>query len=257
MCGIVGFVGTREAAPVLLEGLKTLEYRGYDSAGAATIDGGKITVAKKVGKVSDLAHQLEKSLKGRTGIGHTRWATTGRVTDENAHPHTDCAGQVAVVHNGIIENFQELRDGLKRNGHVFKSETDTEVLAHLVEEELRGKTGSDAFRLSVCHSLKKVVGSYACLFLWAGAPDEIIAARDGSPLILASGKTGAMAASDAVPLLGFAKEAIVLRESEAGVMRKNGEIEIWGLDGGRKVPEKLAQKVGLMVFLFVFWFLLI
>ena len=240
MCGIVGFTGKGAAAPLLLEGLRKLEYRGYDSAGIAMLDAGKITVVKKVGKIAELEQELEKRpVTGSTAISHCRWATMGKVTEQNAHPHLDCSGKIAVVHNGIIENFQELRGELKKKGHSFRSETDTEVLAHLVEEELKDKRGIDAFRLAVCNSLKRVAGSYACLFLWAETPDEILAVRDGSPLLLAGSKKGAMAASDALPLLGFSEEAIILREKEIAVLKKTGEIEVYGMEGGRKIAEKM------------------
>ncbi len=234
MCGIVGVAGSESAAPLILEGLKKLEYRGYDSAGVAVLGAGGLSTVKAVGKISELEKALEaQPLVGECGIGHTRWATHGKVTEKNAHPHLDCKGKVAVVHNGIIENFQELKDGLASRGHAFASDTDTEVLAHLIEEELVNSPFEDALRFA----LGKVKGSYAILAMHEGEAGKIVAARKESPLIIGLAEGAVFAASDALPLLGIAKEAIVLGESQMAVMTKSGA-KVMRVDSGEAVlPE--------------------
>ncbi|HYT04228.1 MAG TPA: glutamine--fructose-6-phosphate aminotransferase, partial [Gemmatimonadales bacterium] len=185
MCGIVGYTGPRDAAPLLLEGLKRLEYRGYDSAGLALVAGGRIEVHKAAGKISVLEKELGKALPpGHTGIAHTRWATHGAPTTVNAHPHTDCGGTLALIHNGIIENAGSLRTALTKRGHVFRSETDTEVLAHLIEEHLANGT---ALVEAVAGALHEVEGTYGIAVVSTREPDTIVAARRGSPLLVAIG----------------------------------------------------------------------
>src|SRR5216110_3478131 len=194
MCGIVGYTGPRQAAPLLLEGLRRLEYRGYDSAGLALIEDGRIDVHKAAGKISVLEKALGTSLPaGHTGIAHTRWATHGAPNTVNAHPHTDCGGTLALVHNGIIENAGVLRTALTKRGHVFRSETDTEVLVHLVEElHTKGTPLVDA----TAAALRQVEGAYGIAVISAREPDTLVAARRGSPLLVAIGNGEKFVASD-------------------------------------------------------------
>src|SRR3972149_999604 len=179
MCGIVGYVGHKKVVPVLLEGLKRLEYRGYDSAGLAILQPDRVGIYRSVGKIKELEHALwGRDLSGEVGLGHTRWATHGRPTEENAHPHSDCTGDVVVVHNGIIENYLALKEKLQQEGHHFKSETDTEVLAHLIEKQLQETADLE---IAVRRALSSVVGAYALGVLWRGDPHRLVAARNGSP----------------------------------------------------------------------------
>src|SRR5712672_1772229 len=178
MCGIVGYIGHKKVVPVIIEGLRKLEYRGYDSAGIAAVDAaGKLEIRRASGKLRNLEEVIQKSpIDGTYGIGHTRWATHGRPTEENAHPHRDCSGQIVVVHNGIIENYLELKEQLQRAGHKFVTETDTEIVAHLVETNLRGN-GSGGKKIpleeAVRKSLKQLRGIYALVFLSISDPDKI------------------------------------------------------------------------------------
>src|SRR5690349_12353977 len=199
MCGIFGMLGGEPVAPVILEGLKRLEYRGYDSAGVATIEGQTLTRLCVAGKLTNLEEKLTLSpLAGRIGIGHTRWATHGKPTEDNAHPHA--TEKVAVVHNGIIENFRELRHELESRGVAFKSETDTETIAHLVSEELnRGRSPRD----SVAAVLPRLRGTFALTFLFNDEPDMLIAARRGSPLVLGYANDRMLVGSDAISLAPY------------------------------------------------------
>jgi len=197
MCGIFGYIGNKEAIPFIIEGLKKLEYRGYDSAGVATLNKGKIFVSKCVGKISGLEDMLkQKPISGSVGIGHTRWATHGRPSHLNSHPHEDCTGKIVVVHNGIIENYLELRRKLADKGHKFTSATDTEVIAHLIEENLDGNLLS-----SVSKALKQVKGSYALAVISEHEPGKIVIARHGSPLIVGFGEKESFISSDIPALL--------------------------------------------------------
>ncbi len=210
MCGIVGILGREPVARDILEALRRLEYRGYDSAGIATLEGGKLTRVRASGKLRNLEEKLAaQPLKGHIGLGHTRWATHGRPTENNAHPHA--AEKVAVVHNGIIENFRELREELIAKGHVFASETDSEAVAHLVAEEL--KNGA-APREAVGRSLKRLKGAFALVFLFEGEEDLLIGARRGSPLAVGFGPNGAYLGSDALALAPFASEITYLDEDD-------------------------------------------
>ncbi|MDO8666839.1 MAG: class II glutamine amidotransferase, partial [Gemmatimonadales bacterium] len=183
MCGIVGYVGPKQAVPLLMEGLRRLEYRGYDSAGVAVVADGRLTVLKAAGKIAMLEAQIGRMpVKGTTGIAHTRWATHGAPTTKNAHPHTDCGDVIAVVHNGIIENSTALRTMLRERGHKFVSETDTEVIAHLIEQFYNGKL-EDA----VGAALRELEGAYGIAVVSAREPDTIVAARRGSPLLVGVG----------------------------------------------------------------------
>ena len=219
MCGVVGYIGRREAGPIIVEGLKKLEYRGYDSFGIATISGG-IKLDKHQGRISD-SPRSAAHLKGKIGIGHTRWATHGVPSDTNAHPHMDCSSSIAVVHNGIIENYAELKRQLISRGHVFRSETDTEVAAHLIEEAYE----SEKDLLSAVQKVTpKLMGSYALLVIARGE-ERIIAARYASPLVLGVGDGEFFAASDMMPILEHTERAIFLEDGDvASISRKKAEI---------------------------------
>lgn len=224
MCGIVGYVGRSEAAPVLLDGLRRLEYRGYDSAGVAIVDGKGVETRKCAGRIAELAKLVaEKPVSGNYGISHTRWATHGKVTDENAHPHFDATGKLALVHNGVIENYQQLKDELIQNGDTnFQSETDTEVLAHLIGrtyEQSKPANGSSAqgnekSRLvnAVRAALKQVIGTYGIAVLHSDIPDFMIGARRGSPLVLGVGKEENFLASDVSAIVAYTRDAVYLHD---------------------------------------------
>src|SRR5207245_438051 len=185
MCGIVGYIGPKKVVPVVVEGLRKLEYRGYDSAGIAVVNDGHVEVRRAPGKLRNLEAALQKSpIEGTYGIGHTRWATHGRPTEENAHPHRDCTGQIVVVHNGIIENYLELKEQLQGEGHKFVTETDTEIVAHLVEKNMQGPEGKVPLEEAVRISLKQLRGIYALVFLCTGDPNKIVAARCGPPAVI-------------------------------------------------------------------------
>jgi glucosamine--fructose-6-phosphate aminotransferase (isomerizing) len=229
MCGIVGYIGPRNVTTVLLEGLRRLEYRGYDSAGVALINGGKLVGTKRVGKLANLEEELKKHpLSGSAGIGHTRWATHGRPSDSNAHPHLDCKGAIAVIHNGIIENHAQLRFDLTEKGHKFSSETDTEVVAHLLEDVYTGDI-VDAVR----KVLRIVRGAYALGVLAADSPDQIVFARNGaSPLIVGMGKDEMFVASDIPAILEYTRKELIIQEGEIVVISRDGA-KITTFDGER------------------------
>jgi len=223
MCGIVGYVGDRDSVPIIMESLRRLEYRGYDSAGIAVIESdGKLRGSKAEGKLQRLAERLNngEQLHGAIGFGHTRWATHGRPSDANAHPHLDCSGKIAVIHNGIIENYAPLRDELLRNGHEFRSETDTEVLAHLIEAEL----ALEGDLLSALRkTLARVRGAYALGVLSQDAPDRMLFARNGaSPLVVGFGDGETFVASDTPAMLQYTRKVIILREGEMVEVTKTG-----------------------------------
>lgn len=229
MCGIFGYIGDKEATPFILEGLKKLEYRGYDSAGIATLDNGKVFVSKRVGKIADLEELLaQKPIGGEIGIGHTRWATHGRPSDVNSHPHEDCSGKIVVVHNGIIENYLELRRELAEKGHKFTSTTDTEVLAHLIEE-LFTQEGKNLLG-AVAKALQLVRGSYALAVLSEHEPGKIIVARHGSPLIIGFGNNECFISSDIPAMLKYTAEIIKLENGEIGEVTKD-ELKTFDLSG--------------------------
>src|SRR5438132_2997768 len=238
MCGIVGYTGPRQAAPLLLEGLKRLEYRGYDSAGIALVDAGRIEVHKAPGKIGVLEKQFGASLPtGHCGIAHTRWATHGAPNTVNAHPHTDCGGTLALIHNGIIENAGVLRTALVQRGHVFRSETDTEVLAHLIEEVL-GKGGT--LVEAVAGALNQVEGTYGIAVISTREPDTLVAARKGSPLLVAIGSGENFVASDASAVLAHTRSVVYLDDGEIAVVRPN-DYRI--LDLGAVEKEKAVTRV--------------
>jgi glucosamine--fructose-6-phosphate aminotransferase (isomerizing) len=223
MCGIVGYIGERDSVPIILDSLSRLEYRGYDSAGIAVIDAaGTLTGTKAEGKLQRLAERLRNGgrISGRVGVGHTRWATHGRPSDANAHPHMDCTGTIAVVHNGIIENYGPLRARLAAEGHVFKSETDTEVIAHLVESQYaRTRNLEDALR----RTLAEVTGAYALGVISSDDPDHLIFARNGaSPLVVGIGEGEMFVASDTPAILQYTRKEIILQEGEMVVVGRDG-----------------------------------
>jgi glutamine---fructose-6-phosphate transaminase (isomerizing) len=218
MCGIVGYIGPRQAAGLLIEGLRRLEYRGYDSAGIAVVNGRGLKIMKAAGKLSVLENELkEKMPQGTIGIGHTRWATHGAPTTTNAHPHTDQSGRIAVIHNGIIENSGVLRKALEQRGHTFKSETDTEVLAHLVGELYQGNLEE-----AVATALRDVDGAYGLVFISSDEPGVLVAARKGSPLLIGVGENEWFIASDASPLLQYTRSVVYLDDGEMAVLTRDG-----------------------------------
>ena len=218
MCGIVGYVGPRQAATLLLEGLRRLEYRGYDSAGIAVLNGTGLSVHKAAGKLANLEKQVAGNLpRGTVGIGHTRWATHGAPTTPNAHPHTDQSGRIALIHNGIIENAGAIRKALLMRGHTFTSETDTEVLAHLVGELYQG-----SLEEAVAAALREVEGAYGIAVISADELDVLVAARNGSPLIVGIGENERFVASDASPLLEHTRSVIYLDDGEMVVLTRDG-----------------------------------
>ncbi|GAC1580926.1 MAG: glutamine--fructose-6-phosphate transaminase (isomerizing) [Candidatus Dormibacteria bacterium] len=228
MCGIMGYVGGRPAVAVLLDGLRRLEYRGYDSAGVAVIGNGSIEVLKSAGKLSQLMLKVAQTpLSGAIGIGHTRWATHGHPSDENAHPHADCRNRIVVIHNGIIENFLPLKAGLLARGHRFRSDTDTEVLAHLIEEAYRGDLPA-----AVERAVGQASGAYALVVLCADEPDKIVAVRRISPLIVGLGRDEMLLASDIPALLPYTRDVIIIEDGELAVLRR-GDVTISRIGGGR------------------------
>lgn len=217
MCGIVGYTGPKEAYPIIITGLKRLEYRGYDSTGVALLNGG-LRVYKKKGRVSELEETIiGKDLHSHTGIGHTRWATHGEPSDINAHPHTSASGKLAMIHNGIIENYAQLKQELTNKGYTFKSETDTEVLLNFIEEIKNNNNCSleEAVRVA----LKRVTGAYVILLLDSDNPDTIIAARKGSPLVIGVGKGEHFLGSDASPMLEYTKEVVYVNDYELAIVK--------------------------------------
>lgn len=223
MCGIVGYTGTSQATDILIDGLKRMEYRGYDSAGIAVQTDAGLVVRRKVGKVSGLeAIVASEHIEGTCGIGHTRWATHGRPSERNAHPHTDCSGRFVVVHNGIIENFAALKEELAGRGHEFRSDTDTEVIAHLIEEAYEGDL-LDAVRMAA----RRLVGAYGLAVTCTFEPGVIVAARKDSPVIIGAGETGAIVASDIVAIVGETRDAVVLEnDTFARMACVDGEVSV-------------------------------
>jgi glucosamine--fructose-6-phosphate aminotransferase (isomerizing) len=233
MCGIVGYIGYRDAYPIIIKGLHRLEYRGYDSAGIALYDKG-LKVYKKAGKVSDLENFVKDvSLGGSIGMGHTRWATHGPPSDRNSHPHSSGDRKLTIIHNGIIENYGIIKETLLAKGHVFKSDTDTEVLIHLVED-IQKETGLDLLE-AVRITLTKVIGAYAIVIMSADEPDTLIAARKGSPMVIGVGKGEYFIASDATPIVEYTKNVIYLNDNEIAYVRKD-ELLIKNIDNTVQTP---------------------
>ncbi|MGN1001750.1 MAG: glutamine--fructose-6-phosphate transaminase (isomerizing) [Oscillospiraceae bacterium] len=241
MCGIVGFTGRQEAAPILLEGLKKLEYRGYDSAGVAVMSGGAISLAKVSGRIANLCEKTGDGalLPGSTGIGHTRWATHGAPTDTNAHPHVSNDGRFAVVHNGIIENYMSLREELQARGYQFESETDTEVVVHLMEMYYAGD-----FKAAVMKTASRLEGSFALGILCSDCPDTLFAVREASPLILGLGVGESFFASDVTALVSYTKNAIYLDDMEFAEL-KPGSVTVYDCTGSvvRKPVSRITWDV--------------
>ena len=237
MCGIVGYTGPKAAGPILLEGLRRLEYRGYDSAGIALVtESGELFVEKRAGKLANLQTALlDRTPNAGIGLAHTRWATHGRPNDLNAHPHVDCTGAITVVHNGIIENFRELRDGLEERGHELSSETDTEALAHLVEEAYAGDL-ADAVRAA----LARVQGAYAVAVMHRGEPDRLVGARQNVPLVVGLGDGEAFIASDVAAILAHTDRVIFLEDGDVVDLRPTGAT-ITAVDGAPL--ERLVTRV--------------
>jgi glucosamine--fructose-6-phosphate aminotransferase (isomerizing) len=232
MCGIVGYIGKQEAVPILLDGLRRLEYRGYDSAGVTIYNQNKLNSCKTAGRLSKLEEMLQNNhLKGTLGIGHTRWATHGRPSDRNAHPHFDCNQKLSLAHNGIIENYIALKEWLQEKGHIFNSETDTEVLPHLIEEYYQGDLAE-----AVRQALKKVEGAFGLVVISDEHPGEIVAARKSSPLIIGLGKSENFVASDIPAVLPYTREIYILEDGEMAVVTA-GEVKITDFNGGELSKE--------------------
>ena len=228
MCGIVGYIGPKKVVPVIIEGLRKLEYRGYDSAGIAVVNSaGKMDIRRAPGQLRNLEEAIQKTpLEGTYGIGHTRWATHGRPTEENAHPHRDCTGQYVVVHNGIIENYLELKEKLQKEGHKFVTETDTEIVAHLVEKYAKDLPFEEAVR----HTLKDLRGIYSLVFLSAKDPQKLIAARIGPPSVIGLGDGEYFVASDIPALLEHTREIFFLADGDIAILTLDG-VRVTDLDG--------------------------
>jgi glucosamine--fructose-6-phosphate aminotransferase (isomerizing) len=235
MCGIVAYIGHRDACPIVLKGLKRLEYRGYDSAGVALLDGSKeMKVYKKTGKVADLENEIgSRDTSAFTGMGHTRWATHGAPNDVNAHPHLSGDGEFAIIHNGIIENYGALKEMLKKRGHEFKSETDTEVLIHLIEEVY--KNNPVTFEEAVRMSLTQVVGAYAIVILSKKDPNYLIGAKKGSPMVIGIGENEHFIASDATPIVEYTRNVVYLNDGEIAII-EGSELTIKTVDNTIKPP---------------------
>jgi glucosamine--fructose-6-phosphate aminotransferase (isomerizing) len=250
MCGIVGYIGDKNAVDIVLEGLRRLEYRGYDSAGIAVVGAEGLQIRRAAGRIKNLEALLrEKPIEGRIGLGHTRWATHGRPTDENAHPHTDGSGDLVVVHNGIIENYLPIKERLQAEGHVFKSETDTEVIAHLIERHLKDTPKLDE---AVRRALRELRGSYAVVVLHRQMPDRLVAAKLGAgSVVVGLGENEIFLASDIPAILSHTRDVVVLEDEDVAVVTRRG-VEISQLDGApvQRTPSRilwdpiLAEKGG-------------
>ncbi len=244
MCGIVAYTGNKDAYPILIKGLQRLEYRGYDSAGIA-LQNGKLNIYKKKGKVRELVNFVkDKNLGGHTGIGHTRWATHGKPDDINAHPHVSGNGRLTLVHNGIIENYNVLKLALEKEGHVFHTETDTEVLVHLIEEVQ--KRNHLSIEDAVREALTQVVGAYAIVVMDREAPDKLVAARNASPLVIGIGDDEFLLASDGTPIVEYTKKVIYLEDEQIAVVNRNGDYEIRTIDNEVRTPfiDELTLEIG-------------
>jgi glutamine---fructose-6-phosphate transaminase (isomerizing) len=248
MCGIIGYIGPQPVVPLLIEGLRRLEYRGYDSAGVALVDQGAVTIRRSAGKLANLEAVIAgHPVEGLYGLGHTRWATHGRPTEENAHPHRDCTGRIVVVHNGIIENYLELKTELQAEGHRFVTETDTEVVAHLVEREWR----DDGLEHAVRRAMAQMRGLFALVLLSADDPEKLVAVRNGPPVVVGHGDGEWFVASDIPALLMHTRDVVFLGDSEMAVVTRAG-VQYTDLAGGpvEKAPQRIlwdpvmAEKAG-------------
>src|SRR5207244_1017754 len=219
MCVIIGYIGPKEVVPVLIDGLRRLEYRGYDSAGVAVVRDGRVDLRRSDGKLSNLEDVIESNpILGDYGVGHTRWATHGRPTEENAHPHRDCTGKIVVVHNGIIENYLDLKQELQRQGHVFKTETDTEIVAHLVEREMK----DDGLENAVRRALLLMRGLFALVLISADDREKIVAVRNGPPIVVGLGDGEFFVASDIPAILAHTRDVVFLGDEEMAVITRTG-----------------------------------
>ena len=237
MCGIIGYIGSKPVVPILLDGLRRMEYRGYDSAGVALVGEHGIELRRSAGKLANLELTIKNEpVDGLYGVGHTRWATHGRPTEENAHPHRDCTGRIVVVHNGIIENYLELKAELQRQGHDFKTETDTEIVAHLVEREMK----ADGLENAVRRALKLMPGMFALVLVSAEDPEKIVAVRNGPPIVVGLGKDEFFVASDIPAILSHTRDVVFLGDEEMAVITRSG-VDFTDYDG--RAVSKTTQRV--------------
>jgi glutamine---fructose-6-phosphate transaminase (isomerizing) len=237
MCGIIGYIGSKPVVPVLLDGLRRMEYRGYDSAGVALVGEHGIELRRSAGKLSNLEQTIRtEPVDGLYGVGHTRWATHGRPTEENAHPHRDCTGRIVVVHNGIIENYLELKAELQGQGHDFKTETDTEIVAHLVEREMK----TDGLENAVRRALKLMRGMFALVLVSAEDPEKIVAVRNGPPIVVGLGKDEFFVASDIPAILSHTRDVVFLGDEEMAVITRSG-VDFTDYEG--RAVSKTTQRV--------------
>ena len=237
MCGIIGYIGSKPVVPVLLDGLRRMEYRGYDSAGVAVVSPEGITLRRSAGKLSNLENNIrDHPVEGLYGVGHTRWATHGRPTEENAHPHRDCTGKIVVVHNGIIENYLELKEELKKQGHEFKTETDTEIVAHLVEREMK----TDGLESAVRRALKLMRGMFALVLVSMDDPEKIVAVRNGPPIVIGLGEDEFFVASDIPAILSHTRDVVFLGDEEMAIITRSG-VEFTDYAG--RAVSKTTQRV--------------
>src|SRR5215212_856769 len=219
MCGIIGYIGPKEVVPVLIDGLRRLEYRGYDSAGVAVVLDGAVDLRRSAGKLSNLEDVIQlHPIHGDYGVGHTRWATHGRPTEENAHPHRDCTGKIVVVHNGIIENYLDLKQELQLQGHTFVTETDTEIVAHLVEREMK----NDGLENAVRRALLLMRGLFALVLISADDPGKIVTVRKGPPIVVGIGDNEFFVASDIPAILSHTRDVIFLGDEEMAIITRTG-----------------------------------
>ena len=237
MCGIIGYIGPQPVVPILVDGLRRLEYRGYDSAGIAVVNDGHVDIRRSAGKLAKLEQVLATDpVSGAYGLGHTRWATHGRPTEENAHPHRDCTGRLVVVHNGIIENYLQLKGELEQQGHRFVTETDTEIVAHLVEREMRG----DGLDAAARRALAQLRGLFAIVLLSADDPNTLVAARNGPPVVVGLGQGEYFVASDIPAILAHTRDVVFLEDGEMAVVRPSG-VTFTGVDG--RPHDRTPQRV--------------
>src|SRR5262245_139343 len=219
MCGIIGYIGPKDVVPVLIDGLRRLEYRGYDSAGVAVVSHGAVNLRRSAGKLSNLEREiLSDPIAGEYGVGHTRWATHGRPTEENAHPHRDCSGRIVVVHNGIIENYLDLKRELQQQGHTFVTETDTEIVAHLVEREMK----QDGLENAVRRALMLMRGLFALVLISADDPEKIVSVRKGPPIVVGIGDNEFFVASDIPAILSHTRDVVFLGDEEMATITRSG-----------------------------------
>ena len=246
MCGIVSYIGNQDPVPILIKGLRRLEYRGYDSAGLALLDGNNLSFIKKAGKVSELSDQISfNPIKGSCGIAHTRWATHGIPNDLNAHPHLDKTGKIALVHNGIIENYDAIKKTLESRGVIFKSETDSEVLVQLISEIYNNGDEKLDFKDSVKAALQEVVGAYGIVAMCSDEPNTLVAAKMGSPLVFGVGDNEFLFASDASPIIEFTRNVIYLDDGEF-VIVNGSEYSISNIDS-KEIVTKTLTKIDLTI----------